>query len=376
MKYILSLIIPLLILSSCNNSPKESKVGKSNYPFFVGTYTDSTSEGIYKYMLNKKGILTKVSLAAKVENPTFLTLAHDKKFVVAVGETGRNRKHGTVHSYMIIGDSLSLISSSTSGGAGPCYINSDNNSHLLTANYGGGNIGLLAINQVGKLSSIQDIQQHIGRGTTARQTRPHAHSAMFDPKSDMVVSADLGTDEISFSRIDMSRNKLVPIFPHRIKMEPGAGPRHMAFHPNGYLLYVINELNNTVTLLKKNNEEIYTLGSSVSTLPSDFSGESYCADMHISSDGNFLYASNRGHNSIAIFDIDPESGKLTPIGHQDIHGDWPRNFALSPDEKHLVVANKKSGNIVSFKRDELYPEIFRFVQSVDRRICRLYFLLW
>ena len=342
----------LIFLFGCK--PAEQKISEEpkDFAFYVGTYTDSDSEGIYKYSLSQKGKLKKISLVAKCESPSFLCLSPDKNFLVAVSEASDENGLGSLNSYSIDGDSLVFVSASSSGGAHPCYVSTSDNSYVLTANYTGGNLGLLKINTKGELSDLLDIQQHSGKGATDRQKGPHAHSAMFDPQTNNIIAADLGTNEIWFSKIDDKRNMLIPLYPHRLKLESGAGPRHMAFHPNGNFLYVINELNNTVSLLKRDQDKIFILGSSVSTLPPDFEGESYCADIHISSDGRFLYASNRGHNSIAIFKIIPENGKLIPKGYQDIHGDWPRNFSLSPDEKFLLVANQKSGNIVSFQRDE------------------------
>ncbi len=357
-------ILPILVLTSCKYQNPEHQTTSADFPFYLGTYTGPESEGIYKYSLSQKGKLKKISLAAKCESPSFLCLSPDKNYVIAVSETSDEKGMGSVGSFRISGDSLTFTSSSSSGGAHPCYVSSCENSYVIIANYTGGNLGLLSINNKGELSELQDIQQHSGKGTTDRQMEPHAHSAMFDPQTKNIIAADLGTNEIWFSKIDDKRNKLLPLYPHRIKLESGAGPRHMAFHPNGNFLYVINELNNTVSLLKRNQDKIFTLGSSVSSLPPDFEGESYCADIHISSDGKFLYASNRGHNSIAIFKIVPENGKLIPKGHQDIHGDWPRNFSLSPDEKFLLVANQKSGNIVSFQRDEK-TGLLEFLHMID-----------
>lgn len=360
--YVFSFI--LIFLFGCKPAEQKKSDQTKDFTFYVGTYTSSESEGIYKYSLNRKGELKKISLAARCENPSFLTISSDKNYVIAVGETKDENNMGAVNTYRIAGDTLTFVSTNSSGGANPCYVSSCENSYVITANYTGGNLGLSKLNDKGELSELLDVQLHSGQGTTDRQRGPHAHSAMFDPQTKNIIAADLGTNEIWFSKIDEERNKLIPLYPHRLKMDAGAGPRHMAFHPKGNFLYVINELNNTVSLLKRDQDKIFILGSSVSTLPPDFEGESYCADIHISSDGRFLYASNRGHNSIAIFKIVLENGKLIPKGHQDIHGNWPRNFSLSPDEKFLVVANQKSGNIVSFQRDEK-TGLLEFLHEVD-----------
>jgi len=221
----------------------------------------------------------------------------------------------------------------------------------LAANYSGDNVGLLKLNSNGELSELLDVQQHSGKGSTDRQEAPHAHSAWFDG-DDIVISVDLGTNELWFSHLDTNREKLIPSNPQKLKMEPGAGPRHLALHPNGKWIYVVNELDCTVTRLLKKGNGIYEKGGSISTLPTNFTEANYCADIHISSDGKFVYASNRGHNSIAIFHVNINDGILKAIAHQDVKGEWPRSFVLSPDENFLFVANQYTNNIVSFKRDK------------------------
>lgn len=335
-----------IFLSSCQlDKPKD-------HSFYVGTYTGSDSQGIYKYHLDKNGRISLVGLAAKTENPSFLALSADEKYLLAVNEISNENKVGTLESYRIIDDSLSFISRSSSGGAHPCYVSINKKSYVLAANYTGGNVALLKINKKGELSDLLNVQQHSGAGSTDRQQAPHAHSAWFDPIDSGIISVDLGTNELWFSNLDTDKNKLIPADPQKIKMAPGAGPRHLDFHPNNKWIYVINELDCTVTLLKKNATGKYKTASSVSTLPSDYSGTNYCADIHVSSDGKFVYASNRGHNSIAILEVSPENGELKLIGHESVHGDWPRSFSLSPDEKFLLVANQNSSNITSFSRDK------------------------
>jgi len=352
MKLITTILIGLLLFYSCQNTVGKKESDPATIPFFVGTYTGDDSQGIYKYLLKPDGELGFIGLAAKSENPSFLTFSFKRKFLLAANEISNKDGVGTIESYSVRGDSLTLINRSSSGGAHPCFVSVNKDAYVLAANYSGGNIGLLKMKKNGELSELLDIQQHDGSGSTERQSAPHAHSAWFDPIDNSVVSVDLGTNELWFSQLDMERNKLMPSYPHRINMEPGAGPRHLAFHPGGDWLYVINELDCTVTLLKKDEQGTYHKGPSVSTLPPDYSETNYCADIHISSDGRFVYASNRGHNSIAIFEVIENSGLLKPVGHESTHGDWPRNFSLSPDEKYLLVANQKSENIVSFERDK------------------------
>ncbi|WP_239540708.1 lactonase family protein [Spongiivirga citrea] len=320
--------------------------------FFLGTYTDTDSKGIYRYTLNEDGSFVNNGLIAESNNPSFLAYSADKKYLLAVNEISDENKMGTVESYAVKDDSLEFISRSSSGGAHPCFVTLSENGDVLAANYTGGNIGLLKLNNNGELSDIIDIQQYVGKSITDRQEAPHAHSAWFDPNSDAIITVDLGTDNLWFSTINTDSNKLESGKPEKVSISAGSGPRHIAFHPSRPWFYVINELTNTVSLLKKSDTGVYELGTTVSTLPSNFEGDSFCADIHISGDGKFLYASNRGHNSLAIFKVNQEFGALTLLGHESVKGDWPRNFSLSPNEDFIVVANQKSQNLVSFKRDK------------------------
>ena len=313
--------------------------------FYVGTYTDKLSEGIYTYSLLDDGNIEFLRLAAKVENPSFLTKSSDGRYLIAVNEN----EIGTVSSFQIQGDSLHLLNQQTSGGKHPCFVATNDEGFVLTANYSSGNVGLLKIGDDGALSSLLDVQQHTGTGSHERQDEPHAHSVWFTPDGSDIISVDLGTNELIFSSLDPQTNKLKPTSQTPLKMKPGAGPRHLAFHPKQPWIYVINELNSSVSRIKK-DESGYSLEASYSTLPENYSDENYTADIHISKDGRFLYASNRGHNSLSIFAID-SNGDLILKGHASTRGEWPRNFALSPDDSFLLVANQHSDNIVSFKRD-------------------------
>ena len=354
MKHLI-LILSLLTLSGCHNSSKNNSagintrnLGVSAVSFYVGTYTGSGSRGIYKYLMYSDGRIELKSLAAETENPSFLALSTNRNFLLAVNE---NSPEGFVESFRIKGDSLVRVSRSPSGGIHPCFVAINENDYVLTANYSSGTVGLLKLDSTGKLSELLDVHQHTGSGTTNRQRGPHAHSAHFEPGTSKVISVDLGTNEIWFSDLDTMQEKLLPSNPQKLRMDTGVGPRHMVFHPNGKWIYVVNELNSTVTLVKRNIRGEFEKGPSFTSLPADYEGPNYCADIRISSDGRFVYASNRGHNSIAIFKTDEDKGILNPVGNQSTCGDWPRNFTLSPAEDYLLVANQNSDNIVSFKRD-------------------------
>ncbi len=344
-------ILTLILLTGCQKNKNNAIQEDTDFSFFLGTYTGTESQGIYKYLLQKDGILKRIGLVAKTENPSFLAMSTDKRFLVSVNEINRENEGG-IESYLISGDSLEFISRSTTGGAHPCFVSVNEDGFVLTANYTGGNVGLLRLNINGELSPLLDVQQHIGKGTTDRQEAPHAHSAWFESNNNKIISVDLGTNELWFSQLDTGTQKLIPSNPNKLSMHPGAGPRHLMFHPNGKWIYVLNELDNTVTLVEKSNNGKYIKGGSISTLPVGFTEPSKSADIHISSEGKFVYASNRGHNSIAIYEVNAGNGSLNLIGHQPTEGEGPRNFALSPDEEYLLVANQHTNNIVSFKRDK------------------------
>lgn len=346
---ILSVTLLLLLVAIANHSePQQPK----KQVFYAGTYTGTESKGIYSYLLHPDGSMEAVGLAAETPNPSFIAKTTDNKYLLAISEVSAKDKTGLVRAYSIENNSLTFISESTSGGAHPCHVSVNEQGYVVVSNYTGGNMALLQVDQNGQLSELLDLQQHEGSGITDRQKGPHAHSARFDPKNGNIIAADLGTNELWISKIDYTTKKLVPAEPQTLKMNPGAGPRHFDFHPNGEWIYVVNELDCTVSLITRGENNQYKLEKSVTTLPEEFEGKNTCADIHISSDGKFVYASNRGHNSIVIFSVNKKIGQLTPAGHQSVHGEIPRNFSLSPDNKFLLVANQNTNNIVSFKRDK------------------------
>jgi len=350
MKIYASLLIVLLV-TNCKPEKKVEKEiieNKIDYPFYVGTYTEKSSKGIYKYLLEDNGNLKKIGLAVAANNPSYLALSADKNYVLAVNEVNKD-SIGFIESYAIDKDNLQLISRASSGGAHPCFVGVNKEGFVVTANYTGGNVGLLKLNPQGKLSDVLAVEQHEGQGTTNRQEGPHAHSVWFEKEDENnIIAADLGTNELWFSKIDTLSNSLIPT--GKLAMAEGAGPRHIAFSPNKPLVYVLNELDNTITIIAKSEEGAYEKISTSTTLPKRFSEFSKAADIHISSDGKFVYASNRGHNSIAIFSVQ-EDGGLTLLGFEATRGKNPRNFSLSPDDSYLIVANQDSDNLVSFKRN-------------------------
>ena len=325
-----------------------------HFKMYVGTYTSGKSEGIYGYyMIPDAGGLNRFT-SLKTVNPSFLAIDRTKTFLYAVNEVGEyaGKPGGGVSAFRIDAEgSLRLLNEQATLGADPCYVTIDRNrKNLLVANYTGGSVTVLPIRSDGTLGMATDVKQHEGSGPKEQQKGPHAHCVILDRSERYALVADLGIDKVVIYRFDSSKGKLNK--QSEAQLQAGAGPRHLTFHPSGKFLYAINELDSTITSFNYNErngtlEQIET----VSTLPSDFSGVSYCADVHVSSSGRFLYGSNRGHNSIVVFEIDRRSGKLRLVEHVSTQGNWPRNFAIDPYGSILLVANQRSDNIVSFKID-------------------------
>lgn len=344
---------------------------EKNVSFFVGTYTNGESKGIYQYHIDKNGFLKNNGLKATTKNPSFLAKSKDGKTLIAVSELAEE-KTGYVKSFAIENDSLLLLSTSKSGGENPCFVAVNAKNQVIVANYSGGNVGFLELNAEGKLSDLLFVQQHFGKGTTSRQEAPHAHSAWFHPKTKEVISIDLGTNQLWISTIDTQKKELVFTNQKTLNMAEAAGPRHLVFHPNKNWMYVLNELNNTISLVINNNG-IYTIQSTISTLPKDYDKYTKAADIRVSNDGKFVYASNRGHNSIAIFKVNSENGDLELVGFEPVKGVNPRNFSLTFDNKFLLVANQDTNNIVSFKRDvETGKLLFVNEISAQNPVCILF----
>jgi 6-phosphogluconolactonase len=223
---------------------------------------------------------------------------------------------------------------------------------LLLANYTGGNVAVLPIQRDGSLGAAIDVKQHEGSGPREQQKAPHAHCIKLDRSNRFAVAADLGSDKVMIYRFNPLSGKLEPGTQPSAPLHPGAGPRHLTFHPNGKYLYVINELDSSLTTFKYNPVTGTLVAfETVSTLPRDFTGKSYCADIHISRSGRFLYGSNRGHNSIVVFAIDPQTARLSLVEHVSTEGKWPRNFVIDPSGRFLLVANQHTDNVVVFSID-------------------------
>lgn len=318
---------------------------------YVGTYTSSTSEGIYVYRMDQlSGELKRVG-SAKSENPSFLAIDPRKRFLYAVNETTT----GAVSAFKIDRQTFALefLNQQPSAGGDPCHLVVDERGKtLLLANYTGGNVAVLPIQRDGSLGPASDVEQHEGSGPREQQKGPHAHCIRLDRFNRHAFAADLGNDKVMIYRFNAGAGKLEPANQPFAALHQGAGPRHLVLHPNGKYLYVINELDSSLTTFRYDAAKgTLTAFESLSTLPRDFIGKSYCADVHVSRSGRFLYGSNRGHNNIVVFAIDPRSGRLTLVEHVSTGGNWPRNFTLDPSGRFLLVANQRSDNVVTFRID-------------------------
>ena len=341
-KYILAALVAVLAFA-CVEKPEE----KPMYTLFVGTYTDGDSEGIYSYTFDANtGELSNQKLAAKIPNPSYLVISEDKKNLYAVQETSDfDSLGGGVTAFSLNKDVLELQNSMGTQGAHPCHVSLSGDGKLAVANYTGGNIAVFNLNKDGSLAKNPQIIDHKSLDSVKTS---HAHMAQFN--ADGIMVTDLGLDALK--RYDQKAGEFVPAEQYSLPFDDGAGPRHFTFGNNGKMLYVINELNSTISVFEKNGDGNYKEVQVVPTLATDFDGESFCADLHLSPDGKFLYGSNRGENTIVIFAVDGNSGQLELVGRESVHGDWPRNFSMDPTGEFLLVANKKTSNIVVFKRDK------------------------
>jgi 6-phosphogluconolactonase len=355
---LLPVLFTLLVLNACSRGGREP-AGQDEYFVYIGTYTRQNSEGIYGYRFQPStGRLTSLGLAAETVSPSFLAVHPNRRFLYSVGEiadTGGG-KGGAVSAFQIDPETgkLAFLNQVSSGGAGPCHLVVDKTGKgVLVANYGGGSVAALPVNEDGHLAEASAFAQHTGSSVDPkRQQRPHTHSINVSPDNRFAVAADLGLDKVLVYRFDPERGSLTPNEPPFAKVNPGAGPRHFAFHPSGGFAYVINEMQSTVTAFAYDAAEgVLKELQTISTLPEAFAGDNSTAEVQVHPSGKFLYGSNRGHDSIAVFAIDPGKGTLTPVEHVSTQGKTPRNFGVDPTGSHLFAANQSSHNVVVFRID-------------------------
>ena len=322
----------------------------------VGTYDSPKSEGIYVYDFNALDGSAREKGHIETSNPSFISVSPDKKFVFAVNENSNTSgKAGSVTSFSFNKKLavLSKINIQPSEGNDPCYLSTDKTGHwLIVGNYSSGNAALLAINKNGLLSKAKQLIQLEGKGLdNTRQQSPHVHTTVFSENNHQLFVTDLGTDKIMCYNFDALNGKISTAVIPFIKVEAGAGPRHLVLAANEKFIYLLTELKGAIFIYEKVNSN----WKNVQQIPAtslNFKGVAGSADIHISADGNFLYASNRGEsNSIGIFKINKITGKLTFLAQQSTLGLTPRNFSFDPSGKYLLVANQNSNEIVIFKRN-------------------------
>ena len=319
---------------------------------FVGTYTQTTSKGIYVYDVDTAtGVMEYVSHVGGITNPSFLCLTPDARFLYAVGETGD--PHGGVFAYAVDGSgTLTPLNSQSSGGAGPCSIDGHRSgTAVLAANYGGGSVSSFPVNDDGSLGEAASVIQHTGSSVDqSRQQEPHAHMIRHDLDYNFVFSPDLGTDKVMIYALDPDTAVLTP---HGEASVPsGSGPRHLEFHPNRKFAYVINEMGNTITAFAYDGSA-GTLNAieTVTTLPDGYDEVSHTADIHITDDGRYLYGSNRGHDSLAMYAVDGDTGRLTLLGIVPTGGENPRNFGIDPTGSFVLCGNQSSDTVTYHRLD-------------------------
>ena len=343
----------------------------SEYLIYFGTYTGKQSKGIYTCRFHPhSGKLTPVKLAAETSNPSFLAADPEGRYLFAVNEDHdyQGAKSGSVSSFGIDKGSgeLTALNTVASRGTDPCHVAvAADGKHVLIANYSSGSVAVLPVNPEGKLGEACDVVQHSGSSAhPERQRGPHAHEVVLTPDNRRAIVADLGLDKLMVYDFDTAKGSLTAHEPPFARLKSGSGPRHFAFHPNLRFAYAIDELASTVTAFSWSG----TLGTlqelqTISTLPSDFKGANLTAEIAVHPSGRYLYASNRGHDSIAVFAIDPAKGTLTFVERVATLGKEPRNFALDPTGGYLFAANQKSDDVVIFR---VNPENGRLTPSGNR----------
>lgn len=336
-----------------------------NYTVYIGTYTGAKSQGIYRASFSSEtGKLGSPELAAKTTSPSFLALHPKEPVLYAVGESG---KEGTISAFRIAKDgSLELLNQQSSAGGGPCHLSLDSRGRcVLVANYGSGTVAALPVGSDGRLEPPATRIQHEGSSVNPkRQAGPHAHHIVADRDDRFVLACDLGLDKVLAYRLDASKALLEPVQASAGRVPPGGGPRHLVFDRNGRFVYVVNEMGSSITSFsyEPKTGRLEARGT-VPTLPAGFEGQNSCAEIQLHPSGEFVYASNRGHDSIAAFSV--KNGALKPVGHTSSGGRTPRHFEFDPTGKWLLAENQDSDNIVVFAVDRKTGQLTPTGQSIE-----------
>lgn len=323
----------------------------TNYIGYVGTYTKGESKGIYSFILNTTdSSITDIKLAAELDNPTYLAVSEDNQNLYSVAKEG---EMGGVVAFSVTSKTgeLTHLNSQLLEGSSPCHVSvGSKKRNIFSANYHKGTIESYLLNNDGTILPPTSVIEHIGSGPDPRQEKAHTHYSSFTPDEKYVVAVELGCDKI-FTYEVSDDGVLREV--HSLSLRAGSGPRHMTFHPKLNIAYVMTEFSSEVVVLSYNaNDGSFTEIQSISTLPTGFLENNQGSAIHISSDGQHVYAGNRGHNSIALFQVNEHNGELSFVERTSTEGNWPRDFALDPTEKFLVASNQESSNLVLFAREQ------------------------
>ncbi|MCQ6278869.1 lactonase family protein [Bacillus sp. EB600] len=317
---------------------------------FVGTYTKGESEGIYSFTLDTQaGQITDIKVAAEIDSPTYLTISKDNRYLYSIVKEG---ELGGIAALAVSDQSekLTQLNTQVLAGSPPCHVSIDSNTRFaFSTNYHKGEVVSYLINADGTLTPPVSVVKFEGSGPDPRQEKAHTHFAGVTPGEKFLAVVELGIDQLITYQIGQD-GKLTEA--SRLAIRPGSGPRHLTFHPNHKFAYIMTEFSSEVIALAFNQENgIFKDIQTISTLPEVFKENNQGSAIHISSDGRFVYAGNRGHNSIAVFQVDSNTGKLEFVERVSTEGDWPRDFSLDPTEKFIVASNQNSSNLVLYARN-------------------------
>jgi 6-phosphogluconolactonase len=354
-----------LLLSAVPQNQNDTSAHESF--LLIGSYTKNAEQGISVYAFNNQtGTLRLVSIAKDVDNPSYIVISPDRKFVYAVNE-GSNPSVSAFSWDTTNGD-LTFLNKQPSGGESPCYVNTDQDGkYVIVGNYGGGSLSVLPVKPDGRIDAPVQTIEHTGKGPNKeRQEKPHVHCVVFSPDHQYLYVSDLGIDQVAIYNYKQGDvQPLTPANPGYVGLPLGSGPRHLVFHPNGKWVYLIHELDGKITVFNYKNGALVPF-QAISTLPDPFKGKISGADIHISPDGKFLYASNRGTlNNIVIYGIDQKKGSLVKKGQQSSGGKTPRNFVIDPSGNFLLAANQDTDNVVVFKRDKVTGLLKNIKQEIN-----------
>jgi len=357
--FVFLLTVLLCVPLVASSQPPAQKATQKTYWVYLGTYTGPKSKGIYSYRFNEStGRTAAPAVAAETTNPSFLAVSPNHRFLFAVNEEAdySGGKTGAVSSFAVDRKTgkLTFIDQVPSRGPGPCYVSLDKTGHfVLVANYEGGSVAIFPVLHDGRLGQASAFVQHSGHGMNPkRQEGPHAHCIETDRSDRYAIAADLGLDRLLVYHFDSKSGALTPNQPPFAEVKPGSGPRHFAFDPTGRFLYLVDEMGSTIYAFSYDSRKgVLRPLQNISSLPKSFKGENYAAEIAVHPSGKFLYVSNRGHDSIAVFAIDPAKHTLTPLEDVPAQGKFPRSFGITPDGAYMFVANQKSDNVVIFRID-------------------------